>query len=87
MIAGIIAVAASDELIVAHPGEHGTPASVALILGGTALFLAGHALFKRAVFGRLSFSHVVAIVMLAVLIPHSAVSNRDIVEFLVRGTE
>jgi low temperature requirement protein LtrA len=44
MIAGIIAVAAADELTVAHPGEHGTPASVALTLGGTALFLAGHAL-------------------------------------------
>jgi hypothetical protein len=28
----------------AHPGEHGTPASVALTLRGTALFLAGHAL-------------------------------------------
>jgi low temperature requirement protein LtrA len=51
MIAGIIAVAAADELTVAHPGEHGTLASVALILGGTALFLAGHALFKWAVFG------------------------------------
>ena len=51
MIAGIIAIAAADELTVAHPGEHGTPASVALSLGGTALFLAGHALFKWAVFG------------------------------------
>jgi low temperature requirement protein LtrA len=51
MVAGIIAVAAADELTVAHPGEHGTPASITLTLGGTALFLAGHALFKWAVFG------------------------------------
>ena len=51
MIAGIIAVAAADELTVAHPAEHGTPASLALILGGTALFVAGHAFFKWAVFG------------------------------------
>jgi low temperature requirement protein LtrA len=56
MIAGIIAIAASDELTVAHPGEHGTPASVALIVGGTALFLAGHALFEWAVFGELPWS-------------------------------
>lgn len=69
MIAGIISIAAADELTVAHPVEHGTPASVALILGGTALFLAGHALFKWAVFGGPSFSHVVAIGVLAVLIP------------------
>src|ERR671920_249427 len=34
IIAGIIAFAAADELTVAHPGEHGTPTSVALILGG-----------------------------------------------------
>jgi len=69
MVAGIIAVAAADELTVAHPGEHGTLASVALILGGTALFLAGHAYFKWAVFGVVSWSHVGAIVVLAVLIP------------------
>ncbi len=33
MIAGIIAVAAADELIVAHPAAQGTSASVALTLG------------------------------------------------------
>jgi low temperature requirement protein LtrA len=49
MVAGIIVVAAADEFIVAHPGQPGTPASVALTLGGTALFLAGHELFQRAV--------------------------------------
>jgi low temperature requirement protein LtrA len=69
MIAGIIAVAAADEFIVGHPGDPGTPASVALTIGGTALFLAGQAFFKWAVFGELSFSRLVAIVALAVLIP------------------
>ena len=70
MVAGIIAVAAADELTVAHPGEHGTTTfSIALILGGTALFLAGHALFKWAVFGGLPWSHVVAIAALIALIP------------------
>jgi low temperature requirement protein LtrA len=69
MIAGIIAVAASDELAVAHPGEHGTLASVALTLGGPALFLAGHALFKWAVLGGLSRPHVVAISVLVALVP------------------
>src|ERR671910_380837 len=69
MIAGIIAVAAGDELVVAHPYYLGTPASIALTLGGTALFLAGHAFFKWTVFGELPFSRLVAIVALAVLIP------------------
>lgn len=69
IIAGIIAVAAADELVLAHPSEHGTSASIALTLGGTALFLAGHAFFKWAVFGLVSFPRVVAIVALAALIP------------------
>jgi low temperature requirement protein LtrA len=69
MIAGIIAVAAADELTVAHPGDRGTASSVALTLGGTALFLVGHTFFKRAVFGMLPWSHVVAIAALAALIP------------------
>ena len=69
MIAGIIAVAAADELTVAHPGDRGTASSVALTLGGTALFLVGHAFFKWAVFGVLPWSHVVAIAALAALTP------------------
>jgi low temperature requirement protein LtrA len=69
MVAGIIAVAAADEFTVAHPGEHGRLASVALTLGGTILFLAGHALFKRAVFQKLPWSHVVAVLVLALLVP------------------
>ena len=52
-----------------YPGERGTLASVALIRGGTALFLAGHALFEWSVFGRPPYSHMIAIVVLAVLVP------------------
>jgi low temperature requirement protein LtrA len=69
MIAGIIAVAAADEFIVGHPGDRGTTASVALTIGGTALFLAGHAFFKWAVFGLLPWSRAVAIAALAGLMP------------------
>jgi low temperature requirement protein LtrA len=69
MVAGIIAVAAADELTVAHPGEPGTLASITLTLGGTALFLAGQAFFKWAVFGVLPWSHAVAVAALMALIP------------------
>jgi low temperature requirement protein LtrA len=69
MIAGIIAIAAADELTVAHPGEPGTLASITLTLGGTALFLAGQAFFKWAVFGVLSWSRAVAVAALMALIP------------------
>jgi low temperature requirement protein LtrA len=69
MVAGIIAVAAADEFTVAHPGETGTLASIALTLGGTALFVAGHALFRWAVFGVLPWSSAVAAAVLMALIP------------------
>jgi hypothetical protein len=35
------------------------------------LFLAGHALFKRAVFQELPWSHMVAVLVLALLVPLS----------------
>jgi low temperature requirement protein LtrA len=69
MIAGIIAIAAADELTVAHPGETGTLASITFTLGGTALFVAGQAFFKWAVFGVLPFSRAVAVGALMALIP------------------
>jgi low temperature requirement protein LtrA len=51
MVAGVIVTAVGDELVIAHPLEHATVETVAMVLGGPALFLAGHLLFKRAVFG------------------------------------
>ena len=69
MVAGIIVSAVGDELTIAHPtGETGL-ATMAAILGGPALFLAGPALFKGAVFGVASASRPVAIVALAALAP------------------
>ena len=69
IIAGIIAVAAADELVLAHPGETGTPVSVYLILGGTALFVAGHGFFVWAASGWVPWSRLVAVIALTVLVP------------------
>jgi low temperature requirement protein LtrA len=46
MVAGIIVTAVGDELAIAHPSGHADDAAIAVILGGPALFLLGHALFK-----------------------------------------
>ena len=67
IIAGIIAVAAADELVLAHPTELGTGASVSLLLGGTALFVVGHGFFVWAASGRMLWSRAVAVVALAAL--------------------
>jgi len=64
IVAGIILTAVGDEAVLAHPtGE--TAGRVALvILGGPALFLLGHWLFKKAVFGRFVIPHVAGMLAL-----------------------
>ena len=69
IVAGIIAVAAADELTVAHPGDPGTLASVSLTLGGTALFVAGHGAFLWTITGRVPWARLAAVVALAALAP------------------
>jgi low temperature requirement protein LtrA len=69
IIAGIIAVAAADELVLAHPADLGTGTSVLLTLGGTALFVSGHGLFVWAASGRALWSRLVAVAALAALAP------------------
>jgi low temperature requirement protein LtrA len=69
IIAGIIAVAAADELVLAHPADPGTPASVSLILGGTALFVTGHGFFVWAASGQVLRSRLVAVLALIALAP------------------
>jgi low temperature requirement protein LtrA len=69
MVAGIIVAAVGDELTINHPTGHSSGVTIAAVLGGPALFLAGHALFKRAVFRRYSLPRVVALGLLAALVP------------------
>jgi low temperature requirement protein LtrA len=72
MVAGIIAVAAGDRLLLARPTQPAGVATASILLGGTAMFLAGHALFKLAVWHRVSRSHIAAIILLLLLIPIAA---------------
>lgn len=72
IVAGIVVAAVADEMLVAHPLGHLTPAFVATAVGGPALFLAGCTAFKRQFFGFHPLSHLVglgafgALAMLAV---------------------
>ena len=72
MVAGIIVTAVADELIIKHPAGHADAATVVTALGGPALFLAGHALFKFTVFGVVSVVRIAAILLLGILVPIAA---------------
>jgi low temperature requirement protein LtrA len=69
LVAGIIVTAVGDELVIAHPTAHADLAMIGTVLGGSALFLAGHALFKYTVFGVVSPARLVAIAILGALAP------------------
>jgi low temperature requirement protein LtrA len=67
MVAGIIVVAAGDEVVLSEPGAPAAGSTAWLVLGGAALFIAGHAAFKMAVWRVVSWPRVTAIVILALL--------------------
>jgi len=65
MVAGIIVTSVGDELTLTHPTGHAETAAIATIVGGPALFLAGHLLFKGVTFGHYALSRPVALVVVA----------------------
>ncbi len=75
MVAGVIVVAAADELTLAHPTDGVDTATAATILLGPALFLTGAALFKRAMWGSWSRTRAAALVALAALIPLASATS------------
>lgn len=67
MIAGIIVTAAADQRVVEHPTGTTSASTAWLVLGGTGLFLAGHAAFKWVVWQRVPWTRLAAIVALGLL--------------------
>jgi low temperature requirement protein LtrA len=65
MVAGILVIAVGNALILDSPLGRLQPAWLVVLLGGPALFLAGHALFERAMFAQWPPSHLVALLLLA----------------------
>lgn len=69
ILAGLIAVAGGGRLVLAQPTQPTGVATASILLGGTAVFIAGHAWFKVAIWHHLSRSHLLAIALLLVLTP------------------
>jgi low temperature requirement protein LtrA len=67
MVAGIIVTAAADELVVSHPDAAASARTSWLILGGTGLFIAGHAAFKAVIWRYVSWPRIAALAVIALL--------------------
>ena len=75
IVGGVIVEAAAGERLFEDPTERGDSTFGWLLLGGIALFLAGHALFKAVVWRRPSWPRlggIVALGVVAILTPHVA---------------
>jgi low temperature requirement protein LtrA len=73
MVAGIIVTAAADKVVLTTPGAVGVGSTSWLILGGSALYVAGHLAFKLNVWRRLSWPRVAGLAvlgLLAIAAPH-----------------
>ncbi|HEU5266653.1 MAG TPA: low temperature requirement protein A [Jatrophihabitans sp.] len=69
IVAGIIVAAAADETVLEHPAEHADAVTAWLVLGGTGLYLAGHALFKWVMWRVVSWPRLIAVLVLLALVP------------------
>ncbi|MGC5310705.1 low temperature requirement protein A [Micromonospora zamorensis] len=69
IVAGVILTSAGDERLLREPGAPTTTVAGLFILGGPALFLAGHAAYKALLWRTLPTSRITAVVMLLVLLP------------------
>jgi low temperature requirement protein LtrA len=72
IIAGIIAVAVGDDLLVAEPGHAPHGVVLAVVLGGPVLYLVGESLFRLRVTGAVNGKRLAAAGVLVVLAPVGA---------------
>ena len=69
IVAGIIATAVANELLIAAPHEAPDGVGVAMILGGPALYLLGESLFGRRMTGTTDAKRVAVAALLILLVP------------------
>ena len=69
LVAGIIATAVGNDLVLAHPHDPPKTAHVAILLAGPAIYLLGSAIYKKVVYGVVPASHIAGVALLTLLVP------------------
>lgn len=75
LVAGIIATAVGNDLVLEHPLGHLDVKAIAVLVAGPAIYLLGSAVYKRVVYGRIPLSHVIGALAVAALVPIAFISN------------
>jgi low temperature requirement protein LtrA len=82
LVAGVIAIAAGDDLVIEHPDQKIGIATALLLIAGPAIYLAGNALYKLVVYRRVPLSHLVGFALLAILAPFAFATDLLMVDGL-----
>lgn len=69
LLVGIIVCAVGNDLAMEHPSGHATVPQVMVIALGPVIYLAGSAIYRRIVYGRMPLSHFVGIVASLAIAP------------------
>lgn len=69
LIAGMIAAAAGDDLVMLHPAARVGATEAWLLIGGPALYVIGNGLYKRVVYGAFPLSHWIGLGLFALAVP------------------
>lgn len=69
LVGALIICAVGDELVVNHPEEEMTMGGIFAMLGGPIIYLLSNGVYKWITCRMIAWSHVVAVVVLAVLMP------------------
>jgi len=75
LIAGVIATAVGNDLVLAHPHAQAAVPQIAILLAGPAIYLLGSAIYKKVVYGSLPASHWIGALLLLALVPLSEFFN------------
>lgn len=75
LVAGIIATAVGNDLVLAYPGGDLPTTYVLTMIAGPIIYLFGSTLYKRVVYHVIPKSHVVGILLLVALVPIAYATN------------
>ena len=82
LIAGVVASAVGNDLVLAHPHARPGTAQIAILLAGPAIYLLGSAIYKRVVYGAVPASHLAGVLMLLTLVPVAFVADMLVMGWL-----
>ncbi|MFT0860412.1 low temperature requirement protein A [Ancylobacter sp. G4_0304] len=69
LVAGIIATAVGNDLVLAHPHDAVKTAYALVLSAGPAIYLLGSAIYKKVVYGVVPASHIAGVVLLTTIVP------------------